>query len=293
MHVVFAYRGRGVSASDLETIRALIAAHPQASRRTLSQQLCAAWQWVQPNGTPRDMVCRGLMLGLHRAGLIELPPRRYCPPNPLAQRRGAAPAVAIDRTPIRAALPALGPLEFVLVRRSAHEPLFNALLAQHHYLGYTQPVGEHLKYLVYAGQRPIACLAWSSAPRHLAPRDRFIGWSLSARRRNLRLIAYSPRFLVLPWVSVKHLASHLLGAIMRRLSADWERRYGHPIYFAETFVDPERYAGTCYRAANWIPLGVTTGRGKDDQTHRANRSRKEVLGYILHPRFRELLAQMR
>jgi len=293
MHVVFAYRGRGVSASDLETIRALIAAHPQASRRTLSQQLCAAWQWVQPNGTPRDMVCRGLMLGLHRAGLIELPPRRYCPPNPLAQRRGAAPAVAIDRTPIRAALPALGPLEFVLVRRSAHEPLFNALLAQHHYLGYTQPVGEHLKYLVYAGQRPIACLAWSSAPRHLAPRDRFIGWSLSARRRNLRLIAYSPRFLVLPWVSVKHLASHLLGAMMRRLSADWERRYGHPIYFAETFVDPERYAGTCYRAANWIPLGVTTGRGKDDQTHRANRSRKEVLGYILHPRFRELLAQMR
>ena len=293
MHVVFAYRGRGVSASDLETIRALIAAHPQASRRTLSQQLCAAWQWVQPNGTPRDMVCRGLMLGLHRAGLIELPPRRYCPPNPLAQRRGAAPAVAIDRTPIRAALPALGPLEFVLVRRSAHEPLFNALLAQHHYLGYTQPVGEHLKYLVYAGQRPIACLAWSSAPRHLAPRDRFIGWSLSARRRNLRLIAYSPRFLVLPWVSVKHLASHLLGAIMRRLSADWERRYGHPIYFAETFVDPERYAGTCYRAANWTPLGVTTGRGKDDQTHRANRSRKEVLGYILHPRFRELLAQMR
>ena len=293
MHVVFAYRGRGVSASDLETIRALIAAHPQASRRTLSQQLCAAWQWVQPNGTPRDMVCRGLMLGLHRAGLIELPPRRYCPPNPLAQRRGAAPAVAIDRTPIRAALPALGPLEFVLVRRSAHEPLFNALLAQHHYLGYTQPVGEHLKYLVYAGQRPIACLAWSSAPRHLAPRDRFIGWSLSARRRNLRLIAYSPRFLVLPWVSVKHLASHLLGAIMRRLSADWERRYGHPIYFAETFVDPERYAGTCYRAANWIPLGVTTGRGKDDQTHRAKRSRKEVLGYILHPRFRELLAQMR
>lgn len=291
MDVVFAYRGRQVSASDLGLIRELIAAHPQASRRALSKQLCAAWQWVQPNGTPRDMVCRGLMLGLHRAGLIELPPRRYCPPNPLAQR-GQPGAVTIDRTPIRAELHELGPLEFVLVRRSEHEPLFNALLHAYHYLGYTQPVGAHLKYLVYAGRRPVACFAWSSAPRHLRPRDRFIGWSLPARRHNLRLIAYNPRFLILPWVAVRHLASHLLGAMLRRLSADWERRYGHPIYFAETFVDPARYAGTCYRAANWIPLGVTTGRGKDDQTHRPTRVRKHVLGYILHPRFRERLAEV-
>lgn len=292
MDVVFAYRGRRVTASDLEAIRTLVAAHPQASRRTLSKELCAAWQWVQSNGTPRDMVCRSLMLGLHRAGLIELPPRRYRPPNPLAHR-GRPAAVAIDRTPIHSKLHELGPLEFVLVRRSAYEPLFNALLHVYHYLGYTQPVGEHLKYLVYAGQRPLACFAWSSAPRHLEPRDRFIGWSLAARRHNLRLIAYNVRFLILPWVAVRQLASHLLGAMMRRLSADWERLYAHPIYFAETFVDPERFAGTCYRAANWIPLGITTGRGKDDQTHRANRSRKEVLGYPLHPRFRELLAQAR
>lgn len=292
MDVVFAYRGRRVTASDLETIRALVAAHPQASRRALSQQLCAAWQWVQPNGTPRDMVCRGLMLGLHRAGLIELPPRRYCPPNPLAQR-GRPAAVAIDRTPIRAPLHALGPLAFVPVRRSDHEPLFNALLEAHHYLGYTQPVGEQLKYLVYAGERPLACFAWSSAPRHLAPRDRFIGWSLSARRHHLRLIAYNTRFLILPWVSVEHLASHLIARMTRQLSADWQQLYGHPIYFAETFVDAERFRGTCYRAANWIHLGVTTGRGKDDQTHRHNRSRKAVFGYALHPRFRERLSERR
>jgi hypothetical protein len=291
MDGVFAYRGRRVSASDLETIRALIATHPQASRRALSKQLCAVWQWVQPNGTPRDMVCRGLMLGLHRAGLIELPPRRRCPPNPLAQRGRPLAALTIDRTPIRAALHELGPLEFVPVRRSAHEPLFNALLHAYHYLGYTQPVGEHLKYLVYARERPVACFAWSSAPRHLAPRDRFIGWSLAARRHNLRLIAYNPRFLILPWVAVRHLASHLLGAMLGRLSADWQRCYGHPIYFAETFVDPTRFAGTCYRAANWIPLGLTTGRGKADRTHRVNRSLKAVLGYPLTRDFRQRLSQ--
>jgi hypothetical protein len=287
MHVVFAYRGRGITASDLGMIRELIAAHPAASRRALSQHLCAAWQWVQPNGTPRDMVCRGLMLGLHRAGLIALPPRRRCPPNPLGQR-GRPAAVAIDRTPIRGALPELGQLEFVQVRRSTQEPLFNALLQAHHYLGYTQPVGEQLKYLVYAGERPVACFAWSSAPRHLGPRDRFIGWSPAQRRANLRLVAYNPRFLILPWVAVPQLASHLLGRMVRVLPADWERVYGHAVHFAETFVDPERFRGTCYRAANWIPLGRTTGRGKNDRTHRPNRVLKEVLGYPLTPRFREL-----
>jgi len=292
MNVVFASRGRRVTASDLGQIRTLIAAHPQASRRALSKKLCEAWQWVQSNGRPRDMVCRGLMLGLHRAGLIELPPLHRRPHNPLARRRPPAPVV-IDRTPVQARLPELGRLEFVQVRRTAAEPLFNALIEAHHYLGYTQPVGEHLKYLVYAAGRPLACLAWSSAPRHLEPRDRFIGWSMQARRHNVRFVAYNPRFLILPWVAVRHLASHLLGAMMRRLSADWQRLYGHPIYFAETFVDAERFAGTCYRAANWIWLGRTTGRGKDDLTHRPNRSRKDVLGYALHPRFRELLAEVR
>jgi len=287
MHVVFAYRGRRVTASELGMIRELIGAHPQASRRALSQRLCAAWQWVQPNGTPRDMVCRGLMLGLHRAGLIALPARRRCPPNPLAQRRRPA-AVAIDRTPIRGGLHELGRLEFVQVRRRAQEPLFNALLHAHHYLGYTQPVGEQLKYLVYAGQRPVACFAWSSAARHLGPRDRFIGWSPAQRRANLRFVAYNPRFLILPWVAVPHLASHLLGHMVRMLSADWERVYDHAVHFAETFVDPQRFRGTCYRAANWIALGRTTGRGKNDLTHRANRPFKDVLGYPLTPRFREL-----
>jgi len=290
MDVVFVYRGRQVTESDLGQIRALIAGNPQASRRALSKKLCEAWQWQQSNGAPRDMVCRGLMLGLHRKGLIELPPLRRRPPNPLARRARPEP-VAIDRTPVRCTLAELGALDFVQVRRTDRESVFNALIEEHHYLGYTQPVGEHLKYVVYAGERPLALFAWSSAPRHLEPRDRFIGWSIQARRSNIRFVAYNTRFLILPWVQVRHLASHLLGAMMRRLSADWQRLYGHPIYFTESFVDPQRFAGICYRAANWIWLGRTTGRGKDDQTHRANRSRKDVLGYVVHPRFRALLGQ--
>jgi hypothetical protein len=186
----------------------------------------------------------------------------------------------------------LGGLEFVQVRRTAAEPLFNALIEEHHYLGYTQPVGEHLKHLVYGNGRPLACFAWSSAPRHLEPRDRFIGWSAAARRHNIGFVAYNTRFLILPWVEVPHLASHLLGAVVRRLSADWQQIYGHPVYFAETFVDPERFAATCYRAANWVHLGRTTGRGKDDLTHRPNRSRKDVLGYPLIAQFRQRLSEV-
>jgi hypothetical protein len=292
MDVVCAYRGRRVTASDLGQIRELIAGNPQASRRSLSKKLCEAWQWQQPNGVPRDMVCRGLMLDLHRKGLIELPPLRRRPPNPLARRARPEP-VAIDRTPVRGTLAELGRLDFVPVRRTDRERVFNALLEAHHYLGYTQPVGEHLKYLVCTGERPLALFAWSSAPRHLAPRDRFLGWSAHARRHNLRLVAYNTRFLILPWVAVDHLASHLLARMTRRLSADWQALYGHPVYFAETFVDPERFRGTCYRAANWVYLGSTTGRGKDDQTHRANRSLKQVFGYPLEARFRERLSEMR
>ena len=177
------------------------------------------------------------------------------------------------------------------VRRTAEEPLFNHLIAAHHYLGYTRPVGEHLKFIIYAGERPVACFAWSSAPRHLGPRDRFIGWSAGARRRNIGYVAYNPRFLILPWVEVPHLASHLLGRMVRMLPGEWERVYRHPVYFAETFVDPTRFKGTCYRAANWVYLGRTTGRGKADQTGRPNRSLKDVLGYPLAKRFRALLSE--
>ena len=291
MPATWRYRGRKISAEEIVFIRRLIAAHPGASRRALSTKLCEAWQWKQANGAPRDMVCRGLLLMLHRAGEIELPCVRFTPPNPLVRRPRPAP-VLMDTTPLQGPLSQFGPLRFQQVRRTGDEPVFNSLIEHHHYLGYEQPVGEHLKYLVWVQGRPVACLAWSSAPRHLGSRDRFIGWSAQARRRNLRFVAYNSRFLILPWVQVEHLASHLLGHMARRLSGDWEQVYGHPIYFLETFVDPQRFRGTCYRAANWVLMGYTTGRGKDDQTNRPNRSIKEVLGYALTPRFRQLLTEV-
>ncbi|MGA2186352.1 MAG: DUF4338 domain-containing protein [Bryobacteraceae bacterium] len=288
------YRGRVVTAEDIAFIRELIAENPGASRRSLSAKLCEAWQWKQANGALRDMVCRGLLLLLHRAGEIELPQVRFTPRNPFT-RRTAPPPVLIDTTPLTGVLSQIQPIELQQVRRTGDEPLCNSLIEHYHYLGYEQPVGEHLKYLVWARHqgtpRPIACLAWSSAPRHLGSRDRYIGWSAEARRRNIHFLAYNTRFLILPWVRVPHLASHILSRIARQLSADWERLYGHPIWFLETFVDPTRFRGTCYRAANWELLGHTTGRGKDDQTNRPNRPIKEVLGYPLHRRFRQLLGE--
>jgi hypothetical protein len=288
MDEILRYRGRGVSEADAAFIRGLIAAHPGATRRALSRELCLAWNWRQRNGTPRDMVCRGLMLALHRAGHIELPPVRKPRHNPLACR--AVPAlIEIEAEPLCCRLGQVTPLEFRQVRRTPREPLFNSLIQQHHYLGYTQPVGEQLKYLVYGRGQLLACLAWSSAPRHLGARDRHIGWSAELRRRNIHLLAYNTRYLILPWVEVRYLASHILGRMARVLSADWERVYGHPVYFLETFIDPARNRGSCYRAANWVSMGLTTGRGKNAPSDKPTRSIKEVLGYALVPDFRARL----
>ncbi len=291
MQRTLSYRHRVITDDDLVFIRKLIAEHPGVSRWGLSKKLCEAWNWVQANGALRDMVCRGLMLMLHRQGLIELPPVRRVICNPLVAR-SAPVRVAVDEAALQTSFGDLGPLEVRQVRRTPEEALFNSLLAQHHYLGYTQPVGEHLKYLVYARGRPVACVAWSSAPRHLGSRDRFIAWDKQARLNNIRLLAYNTRFLILPWVTVPHLASHILGRMTRMLSLDWQRLYGHPIYFVETFIDPQRFRGTCYRAANWTVLGQTTGRGKDAPTHQANRSIKEVLGYPLVKDFRQRLSRL-
>jgi hypothetical protein len=279
-----------VTAEDILDIRELIATHPRASRRRLSEKLCEAWQWRQANGALRDMVCRGLLLMLDRAGQIELPPVKFVPHNPLVRRVRPEP-IPVDTAPVFGPLAKLRPVRIEQVRRTDREPLFNSLMEQYHYLAYEQPVGEHLKFLVWAQGRPIACLAWSSAPRHLGSRDRYIGWNAEARRRNIRFLAYNTRYLIMPWVRVPHLATHILGRMTSQLSPEWERMYGHPVYFAETFIDPARFRGTCYRAANWKFLGLTTGRGKDDHTYKPNRPIKEVLGLPLTPRFRELLRQ--
>jgi len=282
------YRGQHIGGEEIAFIRQLIRDRPELSRWKLSRELCEAWQWKQANGALRDMVCRGLLLALDRSGEIQLPPIRRRVRNRLAERARPEPVIP-DKRPVRGPLASVTPLEFAAVRRTSEEPLFNSLLEQYHYLGYEQPVGEHLKYLVKSNGQAIACLAWSSAPRHLGCRDRFIGWSAEARRRNIHLLAYNTRFLILPWVRVEHLASHILGQMAQRVPRDWQRLYAHPIYWLETFIDPARFHGTCYRAANWQVLGLTSGRGNNAPTMRPTRPVKQMLGLPLNAKFRELL----
>ena len=289
MKEVIAYRGRSVSEEDVTVIRKIIAAHPAGSRRFISQEVCRVWDWRQTNGILKDMVCRSLLLLLESKGLIKQPPPRCHPPNPLANRKKPV-RLAIDQTPVEGSLSNLLPITMTQVRRTPNEKLFNSLMNEFHYIGYTQPVGEHLKYMVFSNNLPVACVIWSSAPWYIGDRDRFIGWSVDTRKKNLHLIANNTRFLILPWVKVPHLASHVLALSRRVISRDWRKIYNHPIYLVETFVDTERFAGTCYRADNWIYTGQTTGRGKLSKSSKPTRSRKAIYVHPLTKNFREKLA---
>ena len=287
--VLLSFRGRPIRQADVLFLRELITANPGLSRRRLSAKVCQAWNWVQPNGQPRDMVCRGLMLALHRAGHIELPAKRQSPRNNAITHRRVLEAPPYDTTAIEMSLDRLGPLEVRLVRRAEGEGLFAHLLNRYHYLGYSRPVGEHLKYLVLAGSRPIACLAWNSGPLKLKLRDDLVGAPRQAYAHNLHLIAYNSRYLIVPWVKVPHLASHLLGRIARRISADWQQLYEHPIWLLESFVDVELFKGTCYRAANWMCVGRSIGRGTKAKSHQQSTSIKELWAYPLSRNFRQQL----
>lgn len=283
------YRGKNYTLREINEIREILIAYRDRSRRFISQEICRRWEWRQPNGVLKDMICRGLLLQLEAQGFIELPPRKKNPLNPL-QRHQKPQIIEVDQRPRVGKLSDLRPIELVLVRRTPLERLYRSLIEEHHYLGYRRPVGEHLEYLAISQGEPVACLGWSSAPRHIGCRDRYVGWDQEQRKKHLCRIVINTRFLILPWVRVPHLASHLLGLNARRISQDWEKMYHHEVIWLETFVDPERgFEGTCYQAANWVYLGQTTGRGKDDQTHKANRSLKRVFGYPLRKDFRQVL----
>ena len=288
MKVITTYRGRDISESDVDVIRRIIEAHPSGSRRFISQEVCRAWNWRQANGVLKDMVCRSLLLLLQSKDMIKLPPPKCKLPNPLANRKKPA-KIEVDKSPVQCPIHDLFPIHLKQVRRTRLEKLFNSLISEHHYLGYTQPVGEHLKYIAFSNDRPIACLAWSSAPWYIGARDLFIGWSSETRQKNLCLIINNTRFLVLPWVKVPHLASHLLALNRRRLTEDWGLVYNHPVYLLETFVDTDRFRGTCYKADNWICVGKTTGRGKLSKSAKPTLSKKAVYVYPLTKNFRDRL----
>jgi hypothetical protein len=290
--VLLRFRGRDVRADQVSQLCEIIAQNPGLSRRRLSLKVCQAWNWVQPNGQPRDMVCRSLLLTLHRAGHIELPAKRMAPPNNAIRHRQVASVAPYDTTSVEGTLASLGPLDIQLVRRAEGEALFAHLLSQHHYLGYSRPVGEHLKYLALAQGRPLACLGWSSAPRQLNLRDQFVGAPKEAYRHHLAWIAYNTRFLIVPWAKVPKLASHLLSRIARRLSDDWQSLYRHPIVLLESFVDRERFRGVCYHAANWLRVGCSMGRGTKSKAGDPPASIKELWVYPLDRNFRQKLLQL-
>ena len=282
-------QGRRLSAPALAHIQHWLAVHPTWHRTRLSRELCALWGWRNAAGQLKDMACRSLLLKLQARGLLTLPPRQRASVN--GQRNRPRTPATGEPTPLHGALAALLPLAVTPLRPgSPARALFQAWLQQHHYLGHRNCVGENLQYLVRDRQgRPLACVLFGSAAWQCQPRDAFIGWSPAQRQAGLARLTNNTRFLLLPWVRVPHLASHILSRVCRRLRRDWQAKYGHPIDLVETFVERARFAGTCYRAAGWVRVGVTTGRGRNGRNAVAQPI-KEVYVRPLQPDFRRRLS---
>lgn len=288
-------QGRHIGIGELLQVRQLLADHPKWSRHRLSRQLATLWHWRTPVGQLKDMAARTLLLKLEQRGWITLPPRR-CPPvqRMVAKPRPAGPEPTPSAT-ITAPLWALGPLTIAEVSTPpgvAQRPLFEQLLEQYHYLSYRSWVGETLHYLVKDREnRAVACVLFGAPAWQCGDRDRSIGWDALIRTRHLYLVANNTRFLIPAWVQVRGLASHLLGQIGRRVSSDWQAKYGHPIYLLETFVQRDCFLGTAYQAANWLRVGQTKGRSRQDQANGAHQQVpiKDIYLYPLHPQFRQRL----
>jgi hypothetical protein len=257
-------QGRAIRPEDVALICGWLETHPDSNRTRLSRELCAAWNWRNQAGRLKDMACRSLLLKLEARGQIQLPPRRTASVNGLRNR--LTPAIAHDQDGLGGSLRSLRPVQVQPVIEGTPEArIFKFLLQRYHYLGHRNCVGENLKYLARDPKgRPLACLLFGSAAWKAAARDQWIGWTCEQRARHLGLVTNNTRFLILPWVRVPHLASHLLGQVTRRLSRDWQHKYGHPLYLVESFVEGPRFAGSCYRAAGWVQVGLTTGRTRND-----------------------------
>lgn len=290
MNQAVVVQGRRVTPQDVARIRELMAANPGWSRRRLSEVVAEAWGWRNGAGRLKDMAARTLLLKLEARGLIALPPRRQAPSNRMAVRRCCR--QNWDRTPVGGQLSDLGPLAVREVGAdTAARVQFAAALEEFHYLGCRGTVGENLQYTVTDGQeRLLACLLFGSAAWKCRARDEFIGWTREQRERRLHLLTNNHRFLILPFVKVSHFASWVLGRVLRRLSADWEKKYGHPVVLVETFVERDRFAGTSYKAANWACLGSTTGRSRQDRYSTLRVPVKDVYVYPLRHDFRRELS---
>jgi hypothetical protein len=302
MRVVFEpciIQGRFISEAEIAQVRLVLSEHGGWSRWRLSRHLAELWEWRSASGQLKDMAARTLLLKLEERGLIVLPPRRQASPIRRSRKPGWQPARAGElfgeptNAEVDAALAELQPLCIEEISRKKHagrQAVFSGLLERHHYLSHRGTVGENMQYLVSDRQGdPLTCVLFGAAAWQCRARDCHIGWDAATRARGLSYVTNNTRFLILPWVRVPHLASHVLGRIARRLSADWQAKYGHPIFLLETFVDTSRFAGTCYRAANWRMVGVTTGRTRQNKTMIPQAAPKAVWLYPLQTDFREVL----
>lgn len=281
-------QGRRITGNDILAIKNMIKENPSWNRTQLSKELCRRWNWYTPYGRMKDMAARTMLLKLHRKSMIQLPPSRCSIIN---SRRGKKKInEEHDKTPICQPLKELTPLSITTVTGGRLLRLFKTYIENYHYLGLRTVVGENIKYMVFdKNGRVLACLLFGAAAWKLAARDSFIGWDKSKRVENLPLVAGNSRFLILPWVEVPHLASHILGKIAKRISFDWEDKYAHPVHLLESFIQKDRFKGTCYRAANWIYAGDTKGRGKKDIYNRYALPVKSIWLYPLSKDFREYL----
>jgi len=282
-------QGRVLTAADLAHVRECLSTQPEWGRKRLSIHLAERWDWRNPRGQLKDMAARTLLLKLERRGLIQLPAPRSRTGN--ANRYGGGSPLVAPAAPLCGLLAEFEPFQVVLVSSTAQRRFLAQALRQFHYLGFRQSVGENVAYLIYTHREQLVALLLFGAPAwKVAARDSFIGWSAEARRQNLQFIANNSRFLILPWVRIGHLASHVLGKASRRVSQDWQTKYGHPLHLLETFVEQERFAGTAYRAANWIKVGATTGRTRQDAQRQIQSPIKDLYLYPLSGDFRQRLA---
>lgn len=281
-------QGRTLYEPDLKLINRLIAENPQWNRTRISRELCRLWHWVDAKGQPKDMACRTMLLKLHARELIVLPPPRQRHSN--HNRSKSFEPLLHDNSPFNGSLAQLGTIDLQIADRGHSQQLWQTLLHCYHYLGFTTRVGKNIAYLAFdSSQRPLAAMLFGAAAWKCAARDTFIGWSPAQREAKLHLVINNTRFLIAPYVNVPHLASHLLGAILRRLPSDWHSKYGHSVFLVETFVEQARFQGTCYRAANWIDVGLTTGRTRSDRHHNIQVPIKRVFLRPLHNRFKKYL----
>jgi len=288
MEKTITIQGRNTTQKDIELVRKIIDASPSLNRTRLSKELCSLWNWRAANGQLKNMAAYSFLLKLEKQGLITLPARKRPPVN--AKRNSSIALVLHSTLPVTAKLKTLTPLKVSPAEDKDTLSLFKCFLSAYHYLGFSGTVGENLKYIVYdRHDRPLACLLFGSCAWKCAPRDDFIGWDQSQRGKNLSLVTNNVRFLILPWVKVEHLASHVLAKVARRIRADWVAKYGHPIYILETFVECSRFLGTCYKASNWICVGKTKGRSRNDRYSTLKVPVKDIYLYPLVKRFKEVL----